>query len=35
MKVIPTSIPEVIILKPKLFEDERGFFMETYQAEVL
>jgi dTDP-4-dehydrorhamnose 3,5-epimerase len=33
MKVIPTSIPEVIILEPKLFEDERGFFMETYQAQ--
>lgn len=33
MKVKPTSIPEVIILKPKLFEDERGFFMETYRAE--
>ena len=35
MKVKPTSIPEVIILKPKLFEDERGFFMETYRAEHL
>ncbi len=33
MKVKPTSIPEVIILKPKLYEDERGFFTETYQAQ--
>ncbi len=33
MKVKPTSIPDVVILKPMLFEDERGFFMETYQEE--
>ena len=28
-----TAIQGVIILKPKLYEDERGFFMETYRAE--
>ncbi len=33
MKAKPTSIPGVIILEPNLFEDERGFFMETYQAQ--
>jgi len=32
MKVIPTSIPEVLLIKPRVFEDERGFFMETYHA---
>lgn len=32
MEFIPTSIPEVILIQPKLFGDERGFFMETYQA---
>lgn len=26
-----TKIPDVILVKPKIFEDERGFFMETYQ----
>ena len=26
-----TSLPNLIILEPKVFEDERGFFMETYQ----
>lgn len=26
-----TSLPNLIILEPKIFEDERGFFMETYQ----
>jgi dTDP-4-dehydrorhamnose 3,5-epimerase len=29
----PTSIPEVILIRPRLFEDERGFFFETYQAQ--
>ena len=28
---IKTEIPEVIIVKPKVFGDERGFFMETYK----
>ncbi|GAB6077184.1 dTDP-4-dehydrorhamnose 3,5-epimerase [Desulfurobacterium crinifex] len=28
---IRTEIPEVIIVKPKVFSDERGFFMETYK----
>ena len=25
------KIPDVILIKPKVFEDERGFFMETYK----
>jgi dTDP-4-dehydrorhamnose 3,5-epimerase len=28
----PTSLPDVILIKPQLFADERGFFMETYHA---
>ncbi|WP_163329001.1 dTDP-4-dehydrorhamnose 3,5-epimerase [Desulfurobacterium thermolithotrophum] len=28
---IRTEIPEVIIVEPKVFGDERGFFMETYK----
>ena len=24
------EIQDVILIKPKIFEDERGFFMETY-----
>ena len=32
MMFIPTGIPEVIIIEPRVFEDSRGFFMETYQA---
>ncbi len=30
MKVIPTTLPEVLILEPKVFGDERGFFMESW-----
>jgi dTDP-4-dehydrorhamnose 3,5-epimerase len=32
MEFVKTDIPEVMIIKPRLFEDTRGFFMETYQA---
>ncbi|HEY1802683.1 MAG TPA: dTDP-4-dehydrorhamnose 3,5-epimerase [Terriglobales bacterium] len=35
MKVIPTSIPDMILLEPKLFGDERGFFLETYSQQAL
>jgi dTDP-4-dehydrorhamnose 3,5-epimerase len=31
MNVITTDIPEVLIIEPKLFGDQRGFFLETYQ----
>lgn len=30
-EAIPTSIPEVVIVRPSVFEDARGFFLETYQ----
>ena len=30
MKVFPTEIPDVLILEPEVFEDERGFFLESY-----
>jgi dTDP-4-dehydrorhamnose 3,5-epimerase len=32
MKVIETSIPDVLILEPKVFGDERGFFYESFNA---
>ena len=31
MKVIETKIPDVKIIEPQVFGDERGFFMETWQ----
>ena len=33
MKVIPTSLKGVLLIEPSVFEDKRGFFMETYQQE--
>ena len=33
MNIIPTRIPDVKILEPKVFGDERGFFMETFRDE--
>jgi dTDP-4-dehydrorhamnose 3,5-epimerase len=30
MKVIPTEIPEVLLLEPRVFGDDRGFFYESY-----
>jgi dTDP-4-dehydrorhamnose 3,5-epimerase len=32
MQFIRTAIPDVIIIEPRVFEDSRGFFMETFQA---
>lgn len=28
--VVPTALPEVLILEPKVFGDERGFFFESF-----
>jgi dTDP-4-dehydrorhamnose 3,5-epimerase len=30
MQVTPSVLPEVLILEPRVFGDERGFFMESY-----
>jgi dTDP-4-dehydrorhamnose 3,5-epimerase len=32
MRVIPCSIPDLLVIEPDLFGDERGFFMETWHA---
>lgn len=32
MKVIASELPEVLILEPQLFGDERGFFYESFNA---
>lgn len=31
MNVVKADLPEVLIFEPKLFGDQRGFFLETYQ----
>ena len=30
MKITPTAIADVLVLEPKVFGDERGFFMESF-----
>jgi dTDP-4-dehydrorhamnose 3,5-epimerase len=30
MKVIPTRLPEVLLLEPRVFGDSRGFFFESW-----
>ena len=30
MKLIHTAIPDVLIIEPKVFGDERGFFYESF-----
>ena len=32
MKFSPTSLPDVVLIEPQIFGDQRGFFMEVYQA---
>lgn len=34
MEFLPTTIPDVILIQPKVFEDDRGFFMESYQKKA-
>lgn len=31
MKIIPTSLPDVLLIEPRVFPDSRGFFFESYQ----
>ncbi len=35
MKVIETAIPDVLLLEPRVFEDERGYFFESYNRKTL
>lgn len=35
MNVIETKLPGVLILEPKVFRDERGFFVETFRETTL
>jgi dTDP-4-dehydrorhamnose 3,5-epimerase len=34
MKVIPTDIPEILVFEPEVHGDHRGYFMETWRADV-
>lgn len=35
IKKIPTSLPGVFILEPRVFGDERGFFFESYNQKIM
>jgi dTDP-4-dehydrorhamnose 3,5-epimerase len=35
MEILKTSFEEAYIVKPKVFQDERGFFIETYSKKKL
>lgn len=32
MEFMPARIPDVVVIKPEVFGDDRGFFMETWEA---
>ncbi|MBD2020135.1 dTDP-4-dehydrorhamnose 3,5-epimerase [Leptolyngbya sp. FACHB-36] len=34
MNVLPSSIPDVLILEPRVFGDDRGFFFESYNEQI-
>jgi dTDP-4-dehydrorhamnose 3,5-epimerase len=33
VRVVPTEIPEVLVVEPDVYVDGRGFFLETYHAD--
>lgn len=32
MKIIPTAIPDVVVLDPQVYRDDRGFFFESFNG---
>lgn len=34
MKFIPQSIPEVVLIEPQIYGDERGYFVETFRQDL-
>ena len=32
--IIPEGCPDAILIEPQVYGDQRGFFMETYQARI-
>ena len=35
MEIIKTSIEGLVIIQPKVFQDERGYFMESYKESFI
>lgn len=34
MQITPTALPDVLILEPRVFPDNRGFFLESYNRQL-
>ncbi len=34
MKITPTEIPDILIVEPQVFQDDRGFFYESYNQKA-
>ncbi|HPR59059.1 MAG TPA: dTDP-4-dehydrorhamnose 3,5-epimerase family protein, partial [Bacteroidales bacterium] len=34
MEIIKTEIQDLLIIKPRVFEDERGYFFESYNQKI-
>jgi dTDP-4-dehydrorhamnose 3,5-epimerase len=34
IEIVSTPLPDIVLFKPKIFEDERGFFFESYNKQV-
>jgi dTDP-4-dehydrorhamnose 3,5-epimerase len=34
MKATPLAIPEVLLIEPKVYEDDRGFFLESFNQKA-
>jgi dTDP-4-dehydrorhamnose 3,5-epimerase len=34
MNLLPTEIADVLLVEPRVFEDDRGFFLESYNAKA-
>jgi dTDP-4-dehydrorhamnose 3,5-epimerase len=35
MRVTPTALPDILLIEPRVFGDERGFFFESYNRSAL
>jgi dTDP-4-dehydrorhamnose 3,5-epimerase len=35
LEIIETSLPGVLLIKPRVFQDPRGYFMETFRADLI
>lgn len=33
MRLVPTAIPDVVVVEPRVFRDDRGFFQEVWHAD--